>query len=81
MANFEHLKPGDSVMRMLGGTLPMKMVVREVTDELIICDTFEGFRGGWTFDRKTGAEEDADLHWGVKYGITGSYLTEDPVVS
>lgn len=81
MANFEHLKPGDPVIRMLGGKLPMRMVVREVSENLIVCDTETGFRGGWTFDRKTGTEEDHEIGWGVKFGHTGSYLTEDPVVS
>lgn len=78
--DFTHLKPGDLVIRKLAGKLPMTMIVREVTDTLIICDT-KDCRGGWTFDRKTGIEEDEDLQWGVRWGRTGSFLTDDPVVS
>ncbi len=79
MADFSHLVPGDVVIRNLGGS-KMRMVVREIQGDLLVCDTESGFRGGWTFDRKTGAEEDADLQWGVKFGRTGSYLIDDPTI-
>lgn len=82
MADFTHLKPDDLVYRQMGIDGPkMLMRVREVSDTIITCDTAEGFRGGWTFDRKTGAEEDAELGWGVKFGATGTHLTDEPVVS
>lgn len=70
MTKFEEIKVGDCVERLLGGPggAPMKLKVTEVTPIHIIC-------GWWTFDRKTGVEEDEDLGWGVKYGVTGSYLT------
>lgn len=71
MADFSHLKIGDTVTRMLAGKLPQKMVVAEVNESLITCG------GGWTFDRATGVEEDEYLQWGVKFGRTGSYLVED----
>jgi len=80
MADFSHLKVGDLVYRSLGG-LKMLMEVVNVSDVLITCNTANGFKGGWTFDRTSGAEEDADLQWGVKFGVTGSYLTEDPIIS
>jgi hypothetical protein len=66
---FETIKPGDIVVRMLGGTIPMELVVTEVSDTVITC-------GDWTFDRNTGAEIDADLEWGPEYGMTGSFLKE-----
>lgn len=28
----------------------------------------------WTFDRRTGVEEDEELNWGVKFNRTGSVL-------
>ena len=68
--SFAHLKVGDSVTRMLGGVAPMHMKVTEVTEDLIVC-------GAWTFDRATGVEIDEDLHWGPKYGVTGSYLQQE----
>lgn len=58
----------------------MTMVVSAVKDQTLICDAVEEdgsiFVGGWEFDRKTGAEEDEYLGWGVKHGVTGSYLTK-----
>lgn len=71
MADFTHVKAGDTVTRMLAGKIPMKLKVTEVTDDLIKT------AGGWDFDRKTGAEEDPALGWGVKFGVTGSFLVED----
>jgi len=67
---FNDVKIGDTVTRMLAGTIPMKLKVTEVTDTLIVC-------GSWSFDRATGVEEDADLEWGVQFGKTGSYLVRD----
>lgn len=70
MKTFEHIKVGDTVTRMLAGVIPMQLKVTSVTDTLIKC----GDEGGWWFDRKTGAEEDEELQWGVKFGATGSFL-------
>lgn len=61
------MKVGDTVTRMLAGSLPMELKITELTDDLIIC-------GAWTFDRKTGAEIDEDLDWGPPPKRTGSYL-------
>lgn len=66
--NFEHVKPGDTVTRMLAGAVAMQLKVQAVTDTIIDC--------GWTFDRKTGAEIDEDLDWGPPPKMTGSYLVE-----
>ena len=66
---FEHVKVGDTVKRMLAGTIPMDLKVTEVTDDLIIT------AGGWEFDRKTGAEVDDYFNWGPPPLMTGSFLT------
>lgn len=70
MADFRNVKVGDRVVRLLGGELPMELVVTEVSDEVIVC----GGPGGWRFDRVTGIEVDEELGWGPQFGITGSYL-------
>lgn len=70
LVGFCDLKVGDEVTRMLAGTIPMPLRVTAVDQHLIHC-------GPWTFDRATGVEEDSDLNWGVKYGVTGSYLVSD----
>ena len=79
--SFTHLKTGDKVTRMLAGTIPMQMIVKEVTPELLVCDVdvepspvTDG--GYWTFDRLTGAEVDEELGWGPATGVTGSVLKE-----
>jgi hypothetical protein len=45
---------GDVVARMLAGTLPMKLQVSDITDQIITCSA-------WQFDRATGAEIDEEL--------------------
>ena len=59
------LQVGDKVTRMLGGVVPMPMVVTEVTDTTVVC-------GAWTFSRRNGAELDPDLGWDDEQ--TGSYI-------
>ena len=63
----EDIKPGNGVIRMMAG-MPMRLIVSEVTDNLIKC-------GPWEFSRRTGAEVDEDLGWGEHR--TGSYLLHD----
>jgi len=65
--NFEHVKKGDTVTRLIGGTLPMELKVTKVDDKLIHC-------GDWTFDRVTGGEVDEDLGWTAYQ--TGSVLKQ-----
>ena len=77
--SFEHLKVGDRVDRYHGSGFFMEMQVVEVKDTLLVCaamlpDNRGLVKGDWTFDRNSGVEEDEDLHWGVKYGATGTYL-------
>lgn len=61
------LRVGDPVVRLLAGTIPMKLKVTDIDDRFIHC-------GDWKFDRATGAEVDEDLGWGPNG--TGSFLTE-----
>ncbi len=67
MAGFENVKVGDTVVRMLAGTLPMKLPLSKVTEEVITCLD-------WEFDRATGAEIDDLLGWGPPPLMTGSFL-------
>lgn len=58
---------GRWAVRMLAGSIPMKLKVTAVTDTEVHC-------GGWYFDRETGAEIDDDLGWGPQYGVSGSHI-------
>ncbi len=76
---FAHLKIGDRVDRYHGSGFFMEMEVVEIRDNLLICaavlpDNQGLVKGGWTFDRTTGTEEDHELGWGVSFGKTGTYL-------
>ncbi|MEO5366970.1 MAG: hypothetical protein H7831_11620 [Magnetococcus sp. WYHC-3] len=62
---FSSVKVGDTVTRLLGGTMPMDLKVTEVTDDLIIC-------GPYQFSKRTGGEIDEDLDWTETH--TGSFL-------
>lgn len=85
MPNFRDLTAGCIVTRMLAGTIPQKMVVRLVDDDYIYCaaegfgefDEKTGEWTGWKFDRDTGVEEDEELGWGKKFGLTGSFLVRE----
>jgi hypothetical protein len=63
--NLTDVKVGDTVIRYLAGVIPVPLRVTKVTATLIHC--YE-----WSFDRRTGAEIDDALGWGV-HG-TGSFL-------
>ena len=52
--SFEHVQVGDTVTRMLAGTVPMELDVSQVTEDRIIC-------GPWEFDRITGIEIDDEI--------------------
>lgn len=58
---------GDSVTRWLAGEFLMTLTVEKVTSKRIMC------KGGWEFDRVTGAEIDDELGWGN--AGTGSFIT------
>lgn len=53
------IKKGDVIERMLGFTIPVYLIVQEVTDDRIKC--------GWEFDRNTGIEIDEDISTPVSY--------------
>jgi len=61
MTDFTYVKKDDTVLRMLAGTIPMKLQVVEVTEDRIICG------GGWEFDRLTGYEIDDYIQGVVSY--------------
>lgn len=76
--SFEHLKPGDKVIRILGGKVRMQMQVTMIDGNYITCAAIQKndtlFYGGWKFNRTNGFEEDEEIGWGTKFGVTGSYL-------
>jgi hypothetical protein len=76
----QKLKPGDKVIRLIGNKVPVEMIVRKVEGGLIYCEASDapGWADEelWTFEQLTGIEYDPDLHWGSKWGATGSYLIE-----
>jgi len=76
----KHLKVGDRVTRFIGqGVMMMEMEVIKVNETTIECAHVAGdhlVKLGWMFDRESGAEEDDDLEWGVKFGRTGTYIKE-----
>ena len=78
MAALSTLKPGDRVIRYLGG-LPMPTRVIRVTDTRIVCAPFPDAepREGvwWEFSRRNGAEIDEELGWGET--VTGSFIVTD----
>jgi len=75
--NFEHVKVGDTVTRMLAGTVPMLQEVGKVDETFIY--TFNDrvpLEEGWKFRRSNGAEVDEELGWdGIT--VTGSYLIHE----
>lgn len=79
---FCELKVGDEVPRQMGSDGPtMRMIVVAIDEEHIYCDAvterpMEGLPldEHWKFDRVTGIEEDEELGWGKKFGVTGTRL-------
>lgn len=65
--DFFDVKAGDRVVRLIGGRIPMMLVVSRVDEHLIHT------AGGWTFRRDTGGEVDDLVGWdGLR--VTGSTL-------
>jgi hypothetical protein len=73
-ARFAHIKVGDTVIRLLAGTVPMLIKVFEITNGIIKCRVPEIGEDYWQFDVVTGAEIDPDLNWGPPPMFTGSFL-------
>ena len=61
------MKVGDHVTRMVGGSIPMPLIVTAINDNIVTC-------GSWQFCATTGAEIDDDLDWGPPPKGTGSYI-------
>ena len=64
---YNSIKKGDVIERMLGFAVPMYLIVQNVTDTVIDC--------GWTFDKNTGLEVDEDIPVTVSY--ISKILTEE----
>jgi hypothetical protein len=56
---YQAIKPGDVIERMLAFCIPMYLNVQKVEDGIIDA--------GWTFDRNTGLEIDGDIPQTVSY--------------
>jgi hypothetical protein len=70
--SFRDVGVGDSVTRLLGGSIPMVLVVTRVDERFIYCG-----EGGWKFDRASGFEVDEEIGWGPQFGLTGSFLVRE----
>jgi hypothetical protein len=68
---FANVEIGDTLVRMLGGKIPIRVTVESLDETLIHC------AGGWRFSRTNGAEIEEDPGWN-EWRITGSYLLEPP---
>jgi hypothetical protein len=64
---YQAIKVGDVIERMLGFKIPMYLVVQDVTEKFIDC--------GWVFDRFTGLEIDDDIP--VTVSFISKVLTEE----
>lgn len=80
---FTHLKEGDTVFRILAWSVCMPLVVSKIDgDRLEAWPVLDDGAGPlftsdhYTFDRKTGAEIDEEIGWGLSG--TGSFLTMNP---
>lgn len=70
MADFSHVKVGDTVTRWFAERFH-RLRVTAVDDKLITAGM------GWQFERTTGVEYDPDLRWGTEFGRVGSFLIEE----
>ncbi len=76
MKKLAKVKVGDELTRMLGGKIPMQVIVGKIDDIHVFTSSADGIitlEEGWKFRIDTGAEVDEDLGWD---GIvkTGSYI-------
>ncbi len=85
MPSFQDIKIGNILNRRIGHNGPsMRMIVVHIDELLLYCDAYPerplhglDMSECWKFSRNTGCEEDEDLGWGDRFGITGSYLEHD----
>jgi hypothetical protein len=64
---YQSIKPGDYIERMLGFQIPVIFKVIEVKDNLIKAEDVVGFGADWDFDATTGLEVDDDIPVMVSY--------------
>lgn len=67
--NLQDVEVGDTVVRLMGGSVEMPLVVSKVDDQFVYC-------GDYTFEREHGCEYDPDLQWGSPWRATGSIITK-----
>lgn len=67
-ADLRDVEVGATVVRSMAG-IEMPLKVSAVDDTYVYC-------GAWTFERATGFEYDPDLHWGTRWGATGSFISK-----
>lgn len=80
--SFRDLKPGDHVIRMLAGVLPMEMRVLRIEGDTLVCFPVEASDfmnesdpgSCYTFNRDNGGEIDLELGWNPPHTMTGSIL-------
>ena len=69
----QEFQPGDTIIRLIDGSIPHTVRVCKVTVSEIICGFCNHHDEMWVFNRSTGAEVDEELGWdGVKK--TGSII-------
>jgi hypothetical protein len=69
---YESIKVGDIIIRMIAFVLPIELTVTAVDEKVITT-------GAWRFDRKTGIEIDEDIPTAVSYISEILEPTEDEV--
>lgn len=75
---FSYLKPGDRVIRLMGGKVPFEMYVVKIEDGLIhvndVNSPIDDDQELWKFDIGNGAEIDEHMNWTREK--TGSMLLD-----
>ena len=72
--NFQNIKVGDEVTRLLAGVIPLKLKVTEISEDgkVIIC-------GAWKFDRTYGIEiDDAFPHTIMSFLKDNEVSSDEP---
>ena len=76
MKKLEKVKVGDRLTRMLGGKIPVEVIVGRIDEKFVYTSSADGvipLEEGWKFLISTGGEVDEDLGWdGLTH--TGSYI-------
>lgn len=78
LVDLSDVKVGDRMIRLLGGVVPVEVIVgivNETTFKVGSADGVISVEDGWTFSKKTGAEIDEDLGWDGETH-TGSFISK-----